>query len=117
MASRPRHEALRGLITELLRQGFGAAFSELEHERYLVDNSGRIDVAWGATVIELKSDLRREERDVLARMLSYPADASRRSAARRTSVGLALLLAPVEAGRSPHASLGSLAYGVASART
>ena len=38
-------------------RGFGAAFSELEHERYLVDNSGRIDVAWGATVIELKTDL------------------------------------------------------------
>lgn len=59
MASRPRHEVLLGLITELLREGFGAAFSELEHERYLVDNSGRVDVAWGATVIELKSDLRR----------------------------------------------------------
>jgi hypothetical protein len=71
MASRPRHEALRGLVTELLREGFGAAFSELEHERYLVDNSGRIDVAWGATVIELKSDLRREERDVVARMPDY----------------------------------------------
>ena len=38
MVSRPRHEALRGLITELLREGFGAAFSELEHERYLVGN-------------------------------------------------------------------------------
>ena len=24
MASRPRHEALRGLVTELLREGFGA---------------------------------------------------------------------------------------------
>jgi methylase of polypeptide subunit release factors len=89
MASRPRHEALRGLVTELLRTGFGAAFSELEHERYLVDNSGRIDVAWGATVIELKSDLRREERDVVARMPDYLADASRRSAAGRTTVGLA----------------------------
>lgn len=89
MASRPRHEALRGLITELLREGFGAAFSELEHERYLVDNSGRIDVAWGATVIELKSDLRREERDVIARMPDYLIDASRRSAPGRTTVGLA----------------------------
>ncbi|TJX06630.1 MAG: hypothetical protein E5X43_02675, partial [Mesorhizobium sp.] len=89
MASRPRHEALRGLITELLREGFGAAFSELEHERYLVDNSGRIDVAWGATVIELKSDLRREERDVVARMPDYLADASRGSAPGRTTVGLA----------------------------
>ena len=38
MVSRPRHEALRGLVTELLREGFGTAFSELEHERYLVDN-------------------------------------------------------------------------------
>lgn len=89
MASRPRHEALRGLVTELLREGFGAAFNELEHERYLVDNSGRIDVAWGATVIELKSDLRREERDVLARMPDYLADAARRSAPGRTTVGLA----------------------------
>ena len=89
MASRPRHEALRGLVTELLREGFGAAFSELEHERYLVDNSGRIDVAWGATVIELKSDLRREERDVLARMPEYLADAGRRTSPDRTTVGLA----------------------------
>jgi len=89
MASRPRHEALRGLVTELLREGFGAAFSELEHERYLVNNSGRIDVAWGATVIELKSDLRREERDVIARMPDYLADASRGSAPGRTTVGLA----------------------------
>ncbi len=89
MASRPRHEALRGLVTELLREGFGAAFSELEHERYLVDNSGRIDVAWGATVIELKSDLRREERDVHARMPEYLADAGRRTSPDRTTVGLA----------------------------
>ena len=89
MASRPRHEALRGLVTELLREGFGAAFSELEHERYLVDNSGRIDVAWGATVIELKTDLRREERDVVARMPAYLADVNRGSAPGRTTVGLA----------------------------
>lgn len=89
MASRPRHEALRGLVTELLREGFGAAFSELEHERYLVDNSGRIDVAWGATVIELKTDLRREERDVVARMPAYLVDAARGRAADRITVGLA----------------------------
>lgn len=89
MASRPRHEALRGLVTELLREGFGADFSELEHERYLVDNSGRVDVAWGATVIELKSDLRREERDVVARMPDYLGDAGRRGSPDRTTVGLA----------------------------
>lgn len=88
MASRPRHEALRTLIAELLREGFGAAFNELEHERYLVDNSGRVDVAWGATIIELKTDLRREERDVITRMPEYLADASRRAPGRPT-VGLA----------------------------
>lgn len=89
MASRPRHEALRGLITELLRDGFDARFAELEHERYLIDNRGRVDVAWGVTVIELKSDLRNEERDVLARMPAYLQDAASRSGSDRAPVGLA----------------------------
>jgi hypothetical protein len=77
------------------QKGFGAAFSELEHERYLVDNSGRIDVAWGATVIELKSDLHREERDVIARMPDYLAKRAaiervgeQRGAAARSHVSL-----------------------------
>lgn len=86
---RGRHEALRVLVSELLRQGFGAEFDELEHERYLIDNSGRVDVVWGATIIELKSDLRRELGDVLARMPDYLADASRRGAAGRVPVGVA----------------------------
>lgn len=89
MASRPRHEALRGLVTELLRDGFDARFSELEHERYLIDNRGRVDVAWGATVVELKSDLRNEERDVLARMPDYLRDGASRSGSDRAPVGLA----------------------------
>ena len=89
MISRPRHEALRGLVTELLRDGFDARFSELEHERYLIDNRGRVDVVWGATVIELKSDLRNEERDVLARMPDYLRDAASRSRSDRAPVGLA----------------------------
>ncbi|WP_230279119.1 N-6 DNA methylase [Croceicoccus sp. Ery15] len=89
MASRPRHEALRGLITELLRDGFDARFAELEHERYLIDNRGRVDVAWGVTVIELKSDLRNEERDVLARMPAYLEDAASRSGSDHAPVGLA----------------------------
>jgi hypothetical protein len=86
---RGRHEALRVLVSELLRHGFGAEFDELEHERYLIDNSGRVDVVWGATIIELKSDLRRELGDVLARMPDYLADASRRGAAGRVPVGVA----------------------------
>ncbi len=75
LAGRPRHEALRGHITELLRSGFGAPYAEIDHEVYLLDGSGRIDTMWGATVIELKSDLRRELDDVLARLPAYLTDA------------------------------------------
>lgn len=89
MATRPRHEALRGLVTELLREGFGARFSEMEHERFLIDNSGRVDVAWGASIVELKSDLRREERDVVNRMPDYLADARARGGTDRAPVGVA----------------------------
>ena len=89
MARRPRHEALRGHVTELLRSGFGAAYEEIEHERYLLDNSGRIDTMWGATVIELKSDLRRELDDVLARLPAYLADAASRSRTARPVTGIA----------------------------
>src|SRR5260370_27135511 len=79
IAGRPRHEALRGHMIELLRSGFGVAYEDIAHEVYLLDNSGRIDTLWGATVIELKSDLRREIGDVLARMPAYIADAAARS--------------------------------------
>ena len=83
LAGRPRHEALRGHVTELLRSGFGAPYEEIAHEVYLLDRSGRIDTLWGATVIELKSDLRRELNDVLARMPDYLADAATRSRSQR----------------------------------
>jgi SAM-dependent methyltransferase len=89
MAARPRHEALRGHVTELLREGFGAPYSEIAHEVYLLDRTGRIDTMWGATVIELKTDLRRELPDVLARMPDYLADAARRSGTSRPVTGIA----------------------------
>ncbi|HLY57096.1 MAG TPA: N-6 DNA methylase [Stellaceae bacterium] len=89
IAARPRHEALRGYVTELLRLGFEAPCSEIEHEVYLLDRSGRIDTMWGAVVIELKNDLRREIGDVLARLPAYMADASARSRSPRPVIGLA----------------------------
>ncbi len=89
LATRPRHEALRGHVTELLRSGFGAPYDEIGHEVYLLDGSGRIDTMWGATVIELKSDLRRELDDVLARLPAYLADAAARSRSPRPVTGLA----------------------------
>ena len=88
MAAGPRHEAVRGHITEFLRTGFGAAYEEIAHEVYLRDNSGRIDMLWGAVVIEIKTDLRREEDAVLARMPDYLRDASARARG-RPATGLA----------------------------
>ncbi len=92
LAARPgqaRHEALRGHVTELLREGFGAPYDEIAHEVYLLDKTGRIDTMWGATVIELKSDLRRELPDVVARMPDYLDDAARRSRNKRPVTGIA----------------------------
>ena len=89
MAGRPRHEALRVHVTELLREGFGAPYAEIGHEVYLLDGTGRIDTLWGATVIELKSDLRREIDDVRARLPAYLADAAARSPSPRPVTGLA----------------------------
>lgn len=89
LASRPRHEALRGHITELLRSGFGARYEEIRQEVYLIDGSGRIDTLWGGIVIELKSDLRRELRDVETRMPDYLADAQARSRSQHPVTGLA----------------------------
>jgi SAM-dependent methyltransferase len=87
LASRPRHETLRALIFDILHAGFGAAHAEIGQEVYLCEGRGRIDTMFGATVIELKSDLRRELRDVEARLPDYLADAARRT--RRRVTGLA----------------------------
>ncbi|MDP3746352.1 MAG: N-6 DNA methylase [Phenylobacterium sp.] len=89
ISGRPRHEALRGHIIELLRSGFGASYEDIAHEVYLLDNTGRIDTLWGATVIELKSDLRREIGDVLARMPAYIADAAARTQSSAPVTGVA----------------------------
>ena len=85
LASRPRHEALRGLITELLRSGFDVPYSEIGHEVYLLDHSRRIDTMWGSILIELKSDLRREIGDVHARPPDYLRDAATRT--RKSTAG------------------------------
>ena len=87
MAGRPRHEALRGHVTELLRSGFGVPHGEIGHEVYLLEGRGRIDTLWGDTVIELKGDLRRELGDVLTRMPDYLRDATGRT--RTAATGLA----------------------------
>jgi hypothetical protein len=87
LAARPGHERLRVLLQELLREAFGAAFADVEHEFRLPEVRGRADMLFGATVIELESDLRRERADVESRLPDYLAERQRRT--RRRYLGLA----------------------------
>jgi SAM-dependent methyltransferase len=87
LAARPRHEKLRTLIADILHSAFGADHAEVNHEVFLSEGRGRIDTMFGATVIELKSDLRRELSDVLARLPDYLADAAKRT--HRRVIGIA----------------------------
>lgn len=87
LAARPGHERLRVLLQELLREAFGAEFAAIEHEVRLPEVRGRADMLFGATVIELKSDLRRERPDVEARLPDYLAERERRTG--RRYLGLA----------------------------
>ena len=68
--------------TDLLHSGLGAKCAEIGREVSLLENGDRIDTMWGATVRELKSDLRRAIWDVLARLPDYLRDAQRRSEVR-----------------------------------
>jgi len=86
---RGRHEALRLLLGEMLREGFDARYEEMQQEAWLLDGSGRIDTLWGASVIEIKTDLRREEPDVRARMPDYLRDAAARARSPRPVTGIA----------------------------
>jgi hypothetical protein len=58
LASRPRHEAVRTLIADILHYGFGAAYHELDHEVRMPEVHGRADTLFGSVVFEFKSDLR-----------------------------------------------------------
>ena len=71
LRSRPRHEALRTLLSDIIRNAFGAPYSEFDHEVRMPEVSGRADMLFGATVFEFKSDLRHEIDDVLAKLPDY----------------------------------------------
>src|SRR3954471_8689501 len=82
LARRPGHETVRTLLADILRHGFGAAYEALDHEVRMPEVHGRADMLFGATVFELKSDLRREMRDVEARLPDYLAERERRTGRR-----------------------------------
>ena len=77
LANRPsgvvpgRHEHVRVRVTELLEQGLGADISAIGHEVRVVEARGRIDALLGRTVVEFKSDLRRERKDAVEELSRY----------------------------------------------
>ena len=87
LVQRPGHEAVRALLAEMLRHGFGADYLALDHEIRMPEVRGRADMLFGATVFEFKRDLRQEMPDVLARLPDYLADRERRT--QRRFLGIA----------------------------
>lgn len=60
LATRPGHEKVRGLVFKLLTDGLGATSRDITFEKQTFEIRGRIDALLGRTVIEVKSDLRKE---------------------------------------------------------
>ena len=86
LATRPRHEAVRTLIADILHYGLGAAYHELDHEVRMPEVHGRADTLFGSVVFEFKSDLRHELPDVIT-AAGYIASASEQTG--RSFIGIA----------------------------
>ena len=71
LASRPKHEKVRTLVHRLLTDGLGADSTQIDFERQVPEVRGRIDALLGRTIIEIKSDLRRELPDARRQLSRY----------------------------------------------
>ena len=71
LASRPKHSKVQALIHKLLTDALGARSDQITYEHRLPEVKGRIDALLGRTVIEIKSDLRRELADAEAQLVRY----------------------------------------------
>ncbi len=84
LATRPGHEQVRTLVADLLRYGLGVRF--VSHEVQVPEVRGRIDALFGRTLFEFKSDLRREDGDVVARVPDYLRDRERATGQRWVAI-------------------------------
>ena len=89
LLSRPGHEKVRGNLLRLLTDGLGAASTDITFEQQLnrFRVRGRIDALLGRTVFEIKSDLRREKKDVDRQLEIYLKD--REAETKETWIGVA----------------------------
>ena len=87
LAARPGHEKVRALLHRLIVDGLGAESRDIDFERRVPEVHGRIDALLGRTVLEFKSDLRRERGTAEEELTRYLTD--RQRATDQDYVGLA----------------------------
>ena len=71
LASRPGHETVRSDVRQLLIDGLEIPREDVRLEAHIREIRGRIDALLGRTVIEFKSDLRREMSDAEDQITRY----------------------------------------------
>lgn len=74
LAERPGHEKVRALLHRLFVDGLGVNSRHIDFEKLAPEVRGRMDALLGRTVVELKSDLRRERGDAEGGLSRYLLD-------------------------------------------
>lgn len=87
LARRPGHEKVRALLHRLLTGALDARSEQIAFERALPEVRGRVDALLGRTLIEIKTDLRREAAAAEAQLARYLPE--REAATGQRYVGLA----------------------------
>ncbi len=71
LAARPGHETVRSDVRQLLIDGLRVPRADVRLEAHIPEVRGRIDALLGRTVLEFKSDLRRERDDAESQLTRY----------------------------------------------
>ena len=71
LSRRPGHETVRADVRQLLIDGLLVPRDDVQLEKHIPEVRGRIDALLGRTVVEIKSDLRRESNDAQEQLTRY----------------------------------------------
>ena len=71
LSQRPGHETVRADVRQLLIDGLLVPRDDVQLEKHIPEVRGRIDALLGRTVMEIKSDLRREASDAEEQLTRY----------------------------------------------
>lgn len=86
LATRPGHEKVRTLVDRLLVDELGVPSRDITFERSVREVRGRIDALLGRTVLEFKSDLRKEQSDAERKLGRYLGDRERQTGQRYVGI-------------------------------